>query len=966
MILRLSLSKKTQQNLVWFLQNNMTIKKKRFLIFDGNAIVHRAFHALPPLITKDGRLVNAAFGFTSILLKALKELKPDYIAVTFDLKGPTFRHEKFAGYKATRVKQADELYEQFPIVKDIVRAFNINIYEKQGFEADDVIGTLCDKKQVNRNDVKSVIVTGDMDTLQLIDDNTEVFTLRKGMSDTVIYDEQAVKEKFNGLKPEQMVDYKALRGDPSDNIPGVKGIGEKTAIELLTEFGTLEKLYQAIKQESKISHIKDRIRNLLLEYEKDAFMSQDLATIRRDVKLDFSLEENKVKDYDREKILELFGDLQFNSLLSRLPGLEREQGALFGQGASGEIRGHQGASGGIKIGQGLSAKGIERPGGRGKYILIDDEIKFAKFLKELKQQKIFCFDSETDSLDVMNTKLIGLSFCWKAGEAYYVSYGYTNNTNITKTRKWLEDLKEIFEDEKVKKVAHNMKFDATQLRLNGIEMRGYYFDTMIASYLLNSGSRQHGLDALALQELRHQMIPIEELIGKGKDQISLAEVEIERVAEYSGEDADFTWRLYEIFEPRLKKENLNKLFETIEMPLVPVLIEMEVNGIKLNVEAVKKLGKKVKAAIDKCVKKIFELAGQEFNISSPLQLKEILFEKLQIPTQGLKKTKTGISTAASELDKLQGQHEIIDLISEYRELTKLKSTYIDALPKLINKRTGRIHTSYNQTVTATGRLSSSNPNLQNIPIRTELGREIRKAFVADQGNKLIAADYSQIELRVVACLANDEQMMRVFRAGKDIHAATAAKIFEVEEEDVTKDMRRKAKEVNFGVLYGLGSTGLAQRTGITRAEAQEFIRKYFENYEKVKQYTEKMVEEAQKTQKAETLFGRVRHIPEIKASMPMLRAAAERIAVNMPIQGTAADLMKIAMIEVYKELKQISPKSRMLLQVHDELVIETPKDEVKKVAKVIDEKMEKIHKLAVPIKVDTEIGDNWDEMEVVA
>ncbi|OGF33506.1 DNA polymerase I [Candidatus Falkowbacteria bacterium RIFOXYC2_FULL_36_12] len=922
-------------------------KKKKFVIFDGNAVVHRAFHALPPLKTKDGRLVNAVFGFTSILLKAMKELKPDYIAVTFDLKGKTFRHEKFAEYKATRVKQADELYEQFPIVKDVVRAFNINIYEKQGFEADDLIGTLCDKKQVNRDDVTSVIVTGDMDTLQLVDDNTEVFTLRKGMTDTVIYDEKAVKEKFDGLGPDQMIDYKALRGDPSDNIPGVKGIGEKTAIELLKQFGSLEKLYKEIKQESKktINQIKERVRNLLIEHEKDAFMSQDLARIRRDVKVKFNLEDNKVKDYDKKKILELFSELQFNSLLSRLPEQEGGQKDLFGK---------------VDI-----VSEVEYTGDRGEYKLIDNEIAFAKFLGELKQQKVFCFDTETDSLDAMNAKLLGISFCWKEGEAYYVSYGFTKITDTTDDNNWLKKLKPIFEDEKVKKVAHNMKFDAKQLKLNGIEMKGFYFDTMIASYLLNSGSRQHGLDALALEELRHEMIPIKALIGEGKKAISLAEVDVAKVAEYSGEDADFTWRLYKKFEPRLKKENLYKLFETIEMPLVQVLLEMEVNGIKLDVDHLMKVGKKVDARIIILEKEIQELAGMEFNVSSPKQLAEILFEKLEIPTHGLKKTKTGISTAAPELEKLRGQHKIIDLISEYRELTKLKSTYIDALPKMIDKKTGRIHTNFNQAITATGRLSSSDPNLQNIPIRTELGREMRKAFVSDRGNKLIAADYSQIELRVVACLAKDQNMMEVFKQGKDIHSATAAKIFDVEEKDVTKDMRRKAKEVNFGVLYGLGSRGLAQRTGITTAEAQEFIQKYFDNYKKVKEYTEEMVEMARKTQLAETMFGRVRHLPDINASMPMLRAAAERIAVNMPIQGTAADLMKIAMIEVYKELKKISPESKMLLQVHDELVIETPNKEVKKVAKVIDEKMEKIHKLAVPIKVDIEVGGNWDEMERV-
>jgi DNA polymerase I len=928
----------------------MTKSHKKFIIFDGNALVHRAWHALPmTLTTKDGTIVNAVYGFTSVFLKALKDLKPDYIAVTFDLAGPTFRHEKFKEYKAGREKQVDEFYTQFPIIKDLLRAFNIKIFEKQGFEADDLIGTLCDKKQVNRDDVLSVIVTGDMDTMQLVDANTHVYTLKKGLTDTVIYDVKAVKEKYGGLTPEQMIDYKALRGDPSDNIPGVKGIGEKTATALLTEFGTLEKLYSAVEK-NKAENVKERIRNLLIEHKKDALMSKDLATIEREVKIDFNLEDCKYVNYDKDKVYKLLSELEFKSLLSRLP----EQTGRPGSAEPFEslsVTAMAGTQGGFDFGK----TGITKVNGnqaKFDYKLIDDDKKFAEFLTELKKQKIFCFDTETTGLNIFEAKLIGLSFSWKKGQAYYVVFN----------EKYLSELKPIFEDAKIKKVAHNMKFDASMLKMAGVDLANYYFDTMIASYLLDSSTRQHGLDRLAFIEFQHKKIATTELIGEGKNQITMDKVDVKKVAEYSCEDADFTWRLYELFEPRLEKNKLKKLFDEIEMPLIPVLIEMEVNGVKIDVEQLKKLSKKITKKIEDLKLKIYKLAGQEFNISSPLQLKEILFDKLKISTKGIKHTKTGLSTAAAELEKMRGEHEIIDLISDYRELSKLKSTYVDALPKLVNKETGRLHTSFNQTITATGRLSSSEPNLQNIPIRTELGREIRKAFIAEDGNLIVAADYSQVELRVIACLAKDEHMMEVFNQGKDIHAATAAKIFDVKLEDVTKDMRRKAKEVNFGVLYGMGASGLAQRTGITRAEAKEFIEKYFTSYKKVKEYTEKMVVDAQKNEFVETMFGRRRYLPEINSNVQMLRAQAERMAVNMPIQGTAADLMKIAMIEVYKELKTISPKSKMLLQVHDELVIEVPEKDVEKVAKVVDEKMEKIHKLCVPLNVDTEVGKNWDEM----
>lgn len=908
----------------------MAKKKEKFMIIDGNAIVHRAFHALPPMTTKDGTLVNAAYGFVTTFFKALKEFKPDYIAVTFDRKEKTFRHEEYKEYKATRVKQADELYEQIPIIKEILQLFNIQLYEKAGFEADDVIGTLCDSKQVDKPDVESIIVTGDLDTLQLVDDNTKVFTMRRGMTDTVLFDERAVKEKFDGLRPDQMIDYKGLRGDPSDNIPGVPGVGEKTAIGLIKQFGSIEEMYKKVEvKEYKNIKVTERIYNLLQENKKEAEQSKHLATIVRDVKLKFKLQDCQPQKYDKDKVFKKFQELEFKSLLNKLPdfdGTEQTEG-----------------------------KNQKQEKAKQDYKYIIDTKEFEIFLKELKRQKSFAFDTETTELNAFKAKLLGISFCWQAGEAYY----------IDNKKEFLKELKPILEDASIKKIGHNMKFDVKILKMQDIDVKNHYFDTMIASYLLNPGTRAHKLDDLVFRELGYQMTKLADIAEKKQGQLFMDNVDSKKLAEYSCEDADYTWRLVERLDNQLEKNGLKKLFTDIEMPLIEVLVEMELNGIKIDSDHLNELSKKVGRKIKTLEKKIYKLAGQEFNISSPSQMKDILFDKLELSTVGIGKTKTGLSTAAAELEKLRDQHEIIPLIEDYRELSKLQSTYITALPKLVEGKTGRVHTEFNQTITATGRLSSSNPNIQNIPIRTELGREIRKAFVAERGKRLIAADYSQVELRVIACLAKDKNMIEVFEKGEDIHTVTAAKIYGVKEREVTKEMRYAAKEVNFGVLYGMGAWGLASRKKISRAEAKDFIDKYFKSFSRVKDFIEEMKEEAVKKEYVETIFGRRRYLPEINSGVQQVRAAAERMAINMPIQGTAADLMKIAMIEVYEELKKKSPDSKMLLQVHDELVIECPKDETDKIAKIVDEKMEKIHKLCVPIKVDTEVGKNWQEMDKV-
>lgn len=903
--------------------------KQRLLIIDGNALIHRSFHALPPMTNDKGESLNAVYGFATTLLKAWKELKPSHIVATFDLKGPTFRHEEFKEYKATRVKAPDDLYAQIPRVKELVSAFGIPIYEQQGFEADDMIGTIT--KQAPRT-LEKIILTGDMDTMQLVDEKTKVYTLRKGMSDTILYDPAAVKERY-GLDPDQVIDYKALRGDPSDNIPGVKGIGEKTATELLQEFGTLEKLYTSLADNTKKAQaIKEGVRDKLLTFKSDAFMSQKIATIHRDVPITFDPDAAIVHTYDRHKVVDLFHELNFKSLLTKLPQIDVK------------------ASQQSRLAFDIAAPAPKKEGH--DYTVVDDETTWQRFISELKKQPSFAVDTETTELDPWRAKLLGLSFSWKSGQGWYV---------LAK-EEWMAELKEVLEDPRVEKYGHNMKFDAEILKLNGVTLAPMSFDTMLASYVLNASSRQHSLDALAFAEFGYEMMPITALIGpKGKKQASMADVPVDKLGWYSAEDADFTWRLVERLRPKLEETSVAGLFTSIEMPLVPVLLDMELTGIRVDVDFLHEMGKKMRADLKKAEQKIYDLAGGEFNINSPIQLKEVLFERLKISTQGIGRTKTGFSTAADELEKLKDAHPIVPLIGRQRELSKLLSTYIEALPTMVNPSTGRIHTDYNQAVAATGRLSSNNPNLQNIPIRTDLGAEIRKAFIADRGRRLISADYSQIELRIIASMAKDEAMIESFRKGEDIHARTAANINGVPVDQVTHQMRRAAKAVNFGIIYGLGYVGLAQGEGISRDEARAFIEKYFQIHQNIKRWIDGTKKLAHEKGYVETLFGRRRYFPEINSSNGMLIAAAERQAINAPIQGTAADLMKLAMIHVHAGLPKVSPTAKLLLQVHDELVVEVPSGDVEKVSAFVKKTMESVYTLNVPIRADVGVGKNWGE-----
>ncbi len=928
------------------------VKKEKFMIIDGNALIHRSFHAMPPLTTKTGEIVNAVYGFTAVLIKALKEFRPEYVTLTLDRKEKTFRHEQFKDYKATRVKAPDELYAQIPRVKEIAESFNIPIYELAGFEADDLIGTLANKVD---GLVEKIIVTGDMDTMQLINNHTKVYTMKRGLTDSMIYDIKAVKERY-GLEPGQMIDFKALRGDPSDNIPGVKGIGEKTATELLQRFKTLDGVYKNVNSEK----IKDRVRELLIQYKDNAFMSKELAAIKCDVKIEFDLDQARFGAFNREKLAKLFNELEFRSLLPRLHGLAQDTEKRL-----------------IKSHDYEQIDKFKRNLELFKYELIDNDKKFEKFFKKLQAQKEFSFDTETANFNPVTAELLGISFSWRAGEAYYLEvkskklkaksdlFNYKNNEPDNNL--WLIKLKPIFEDEKIKKYGHNIKFDIEVMSGLGINIKGAAADSMIASYLLNPGSRQHNLDAVTFSELNHQKITKEDLLGKGKEKITFSQVALEKLFNYSCEDADFTNRLIKKLVPELKKQKLIKLFNEIEMPLVLVLAMMEINGIKINKEFLADMGKEADKRISRLTRKIHELAGQEFNINSTQQLREILFEKLAIPAMGISKNKTGLSTGADELAKLKGQHPIIDLIQEYREVVKLSTTYIEALPKLVNSKTGRLHTSFNQTVTATGRLSSTEPNMQNIPIRTELGREIRKAFIADKAYKLLSLDYSQIELRLAADMSGDKKMVEAFLKGKDIHMATAAEINQVVLSEVTPEMRREAKAVNFGILYGQGPHGLSQGAEIPYARAKEFIDKYFAVYKGVKKFVDQTIEMARDKGYTETLFNRRRILPEINSSTVQVRKAAERMAINTPLQGTAADIIKVAMIRILEFMKKnYQPNEvKMLLQVHDELVFEVKENLVKKFAIEIKDIMENVIKLKVPLGVDASSGDNWGEMEKI-
>ncbi len=914
------------------------------MIIDAYALLHRAWHALPPLNTKKGELVNAVFGFTSILLKALKELKPTYVALAFDRPGPTFRHKAFTQYKAQREKQPQEFYNQIERVREILSAFDFPIYEKDGFEADDVIATVC-KNLEQHTDIQIIIVTGDMDALQLVNDRVHVYTLKRGIGDTVVYDVKGVQERYDGLEPQQLVYYKALRGDQSDNIPGVKGIGEKTAIELIKEFKTIDTLYSDLESKEDVL-VKASVKEKLLTQKEEALKSLELVKLVFDVPISFSLSACTYHVPDKEVLKNLFQELEFKTLLGKIAELPGE---------------HQ-------LPTRFTSSNQQKTENE-TYYLCDTPEKQDLFLKKISKETIFAFDTETTNLNALEARLVGLSFCWNTGVGWYLPWLLCSD----KTKK---EVQTLLENPELKKVGHNSKYDIEALCNENILVKGLFFDTMIAAYLLNPGVRGYGLDELSFSEFGYQKISTESLIGTKKEgQITMDKVPIEKISEYACEDADMTWRLYEVYNMQLQERNQLPLLHDIEVPAIMAVCEMERNGIRIDVPYFKKLSESVKQDLKNIEEKIYREAGEKFNINSPLQLKKILFETLAISQKGIRKKKTGLSTAASELEKMKGLHPIIDCIIEYRELAKLQNTYLEVLLTLISAKTGRIHTSFNQTIAATGRFSSTNPNLQNIPVRTSLGQSIRRGFVAEKGYSLVSLDYSQLELRIVASLSNDEQMIDAFQKGYDIHTATAAVVNGIPLEQVTKEMRRAAKAINFGIMYGMGPMSLAQSTGLSMDEARDFIDRYFLVYDKVKQYLNDIILLARANGYVETYFGRRRYIPDIYAQSFQLRQAAERAALNMPIQGTNADIVKLAMSSVFEYLTNefhidicdFSKKEvRMLLQVHDELVFEIKDELVQSIVKELKNKMEHVATLAVPLIVDVSVGPNWADMKKIS
>jgi DNA polymerase-1 len=958
-------------------------KKEVFLIVDALALLHRAFHAVPPLQTKDGRVVNAVYGFVSILMKAIKDTRPDYVAVAFDRKEATFRHKAFAEYKAQREKKPDDLYEQIPVAQDLLKVLKIPVLSKSGFEADDVIATLCAKTKKKKN-LQRIILTGDKDTFQLIDENTFVLTPGKGIKDTLMYDPAAVVARF-GLTPEQMIDYKALRGDPSDNIPGVRGIGEVGASKLLTEFGTLENLYKQIEEGTlEAETIPKKQRANLIEFKKDALKAKELVILVADVPVDFELEAARLVEPDHLALIAALAELDFKSLLPRVVEvfpkavLVMPNTSSVASSASFVVpSGSEGSQSDSNISKPASKKKVSlsiadgtpptpsftKRGEKKLFAVINSDAEMTDLVKALKEQEKVAIRTFFDG-HFLDGKLNTITLAW-ADACYVVP---ASKKNLQKMESWLAS-------DETKKICHNAKVDVEIFGTLSMAVRGIIFDTMLASYVLNPGSRAHEIEALVFSELARELPSVK----VQADLFSLAADPSPYPLPARGEgmypryaaEAKAVWDLAPKLEASLKKENLTHILDRFELPLAPVLAGMERHGVELDSPFLAKLSVKLTARINELEVEIKKYAGAEVNVSSPKQLAEVLFEKLQIQQNArVKKTAGGsrYSTSADELEKLKDAHPIVPLILEHRELSKLVSTYVDALPKLVRPDTHRVHTTFNQTVTATGRLSSSDPNLQNIPIRTELGREIRKAFVAPPGRELVVADYSQIELRILAHLSEDPALCEAFNHGQDIHTRTASEVWGIPLDQVTKTQRSAAKAINFGVAYGIGANALSESAGISRDEARAFIEKYFVTFKKVGEYLENTKALAYAQGYIETMFGRRRYLPELKSQIPYLRAAGERMAVNAPIQGANADAIKLAMIELHKLVAerwglQKDADVKMLLQVHDELVFEVKRGLGDEIAKLLKEKMEGTIKLRVPVKVDVRIGKSWGELE---
>ncbi len=893
--------------------------KKRLFLIDGAALAYRTYFAFArnPLVNSRGEQVSVIFGFSRILLNLLDQEKPDLFAVVFDSPEPTFRHEIYTEYKAQRQRMPDDMAEQLPRLEQLMGALDLPFIRKPGYEADDIMGTLA--RAAAASGYQTVLVTGDKDLMQLVDDHTLIYYPHRAGESIEWLDADGVTRKM-GVPPSQIIDYLALCGDASDNIPGVPGIGPVGALALLKRFGSLEALLEQVDAiESK------KQRTALQENADLARLSRTLATIHRDVPLEIGIETLHLRPIPAEKAAAFFREMDLPSLVDRFSSRTRAVN---------------------------------------RYQLVGDLKSVTELAERLRSCGAFALDTETTSVDPMRAELVGLSFSCAEGEAWYIPVkgpaDLTAGQQPLPTGEVLKILAPLLSDPAIKKCGHNAKYDLLVLARHGVEVAGLASDTMVADYLLNPSGFQHNLDAVSLEHLGLKKIPTSQLLGTGRNQRTMDLVPIEEVSEYACEDADYTWRLQQVLMPKLDAFGLRPLLEEVEVPLIHVLMVMERNGVALDELYLAAMSGELEQELGVIEKSIYELAGRKFNINSPKQLGEILFSELKLPSA--RRTKTGFSTDVGVLEELAGAHPLPQRILDYRQLAKLKSTYVDALPRLINPATGRVHTSFNQTVAATGRLSSTEPNLQNIPIRTEVGRRIRRAFIpGDEGHLILDADYSQIELRIMAHLSGDRTLRDSFTAGEDVHTRTAALVFKVPQAEVTPEQRRRAKEVNFGIMYGMGAYGLASRLGLTNEEAEQFIQAYFASYPGVQEYMLRTVREARQNGYVTTLLGRRRMIPEIASDNRRVREFAERTAINTPIQGSAADLIKVAMIRIQKRLEEEKSAARMIMQVHDELVFEVPRADAEALREMVRIEMEGAIRLDVPIRVETGVAGNWLE-----
>jgi len=891
----------------------MSQEKKTVYLIDGSSYLHRAYHAIRNLSNSKGFPTNAILGFTKMIMKLLADKNPRYLAIVFDTKEPTFRHKIYEDYKANRPPMPEDMAVQIPVIKSIIKNLNLKIIEKEGYEADDVIGTLARISEEKGYNV--VIVSGDKDFRQVITTKTSLLDTMKNK----FTDYTSLKQTY-GFGPEKFIDVMGLSGDSTDNIPGVPGVGEKTAIDLIRDFGSFENVFDHVEEIKK-----KKLKQNLQEFRHNALLSKKLVTIDSFVPLEDDVEQLKVGTPQSEELAKTFRKYEFRGLW--------EQFAL-------------------------------REDVPKEYSLCLSKDALSTLIKQVKEKAIISIDTETTSKNPLQAKLVGISFSCEEQKGYYLplAHAYSGAPPQLNISESLEALREVLEDERIAKVGQNIKYDAEVLKLHGVTLRGIHFDTMIASYIINPSLRQHNLDYLAQHYLNHKMISYEEVVGKGRNACNFSDIEVEKAMAYSCEDADITLRLMQILDEKMKFDKNEALFYGLEMKLLPVLMDMEMTGIKIDIPFFEQISVRFANRIKKIEREIFDEAGMEFNINSPQQLGYVLFEKLQLPVQKKTSKTKKYSTDVRVLKKLTAfPNKIPELVLRYRTLSKLKSTYLDALVKMVEPSAGRVHTSYNQTVAATGRLSSSNPNLQNIPIRGEDGREIRKGFISEDGKYLVSADYSQVELRIFAHYSKDEAFMRAFKQNEDIHTRTAAEILGVENQAVTPEMRRIAKAVNFGIIYGMGARKLGEELGIDLKTAKKYISVYYERYQGVARYRQEMIEIAHKNGYVSTLFNRRRYLPDINHGNHVIRAEAERMAINTPIQGTAADLIKMAMINIYQRLNQECSRSKMLLQVHDELVFEIPEEELDTVVLMIKDKMESVYALRVPLKVDINIGKNWEE-----